>query len=184
MFFTFVQNVGTDRIAPRVHDHDRQFHIHARVNFAALDGLFDHHLQRLRGFLAIDGEVFSVIQSLAKQHAGHRLGHARVGGVELHTCFHHPAEILEGVQVVTRRVFVLEVSQLLLLDHREQVHEHILFIFEVLVETAFRNPAILDDPIRGSVLQTVLGELIHGGADNFFAFLFGEIEKGLFGHIL
>ena len=80
------------------------------------------------------------------------------------------------------RMPVLEKFQFLLLDHIEHMHEDILLVFKILIETSFCNAAVFDDSICRGVLQTVFGKFFHGGVHDRFAFFFGEIEKGLFGH--
>ena len=77
---------------------------------------------------------------------------------------------------------VFEEFQFLLLDHVEQIHEDILLVFKILVETSFGNAAVFHNAIRRGVLQTVFSKFFHGGVDNRLTFFFGEVEKCLFGH--
>ena len=124
----------------------------------------------------------SIIKTFAEQYAPGGLDHAWVGETKFHACFDHPAEVVEGIHVVIWGMHVLEIFQFLLLDHIEHMHEDILLVFKILIETSFCNAAVFDNAICGSVLQTVFGKFFHGGVHDRFAFFFGEVEKSLFGH--
>jgi hypothetical protein len=67
-----------------------------------------------------------------------------VGGkAEFHASFDHPAEVMEDIHIVIRGMHILEVFQFLLFDHIEQMHEDILLVFKILIETSFGNAAFL-----------------------------------------
>ncbi len=182
MLHAFVQDIVRDGIAPSFHDHNRESYVHTGVHFAAFDGLLDHHCQRLGGLIAIVSKTRSIIETFAEQDAPGGLDHARVGKTKFHTCLQHPAEVMEGVHVVGGWMDVLEEFQFLLLDHIKHVHEDILLVLKVLVETALCNTTVFDNTIRRRVLQTIFSKFLHSGIDDRFAFFFGEVKKSLFRH--
>jgi hypothetical protein len=78
--------------------------------------------------------------------------------------------------------FLLEKFHFLLLDQVEHMHEHIRFVFKVLIEASFGNTAVFDNPVRGRVFQAVIGKFLDSSVHDRFPFFGGEVEESLFRH--
>jgi hypothetical protein len=58
----------------------------------------------------------------------------------------------------------------------------ILLVLKILIETAFRDAAFMNDPVDAGIVEVIVDKLLYGGLFNFGPLFRRKIKKRFFWH--